>query len=169
MAQMLLTGKETGKGFMYGAGAGIVSYLLMLILKWIPAITVTFSSYATNLKESATVSSGIGDWLLNLINLPIPTTIIPALIAMAISGGAIFVIGQQVVKAVRVLPSGRTAFTKLFSVLLYGSLIGGLIINGFRMEGLLGVLVILSINALVLAFVLNSKIVTKNLKLKAPM
>jgi len=167
MAMRLLTLKEFKQSFGYGSGIGVIAYLIWLVLN-LPmlsqAITVPFSTYATTVRGSANV---VGASILDIIKLQLPlqSTFIPALITLILGFGVIAVVGKQA--KILGLPSGKTQFTKVFLLLLYGSVVAGFVINGFRGEGLLAAMITLVASALILTWVATSKIVTKNTPLKA--
>jgi len=154
--------KQVKSWSFYGAVAGVVSVVLMWILNFFPKISVTFSTYAVDLTKEGTISKAVGEKILQIIGVS-TGNLLTTLIAFAISGAIIFVVGRAIYEY---LPLGtKSKQAKIFLTMLYGSIIASLVIAGFG-ELTVKTLISLVIYALVLSWVLIK--ISQNKKIKLP-
>ena len=163
-----IKGKEIRDWFIVGSIAGVLSVILLWSLNKLPTLQVTMATYAVDLTQEGTISSGIGKWLINFIGVTMPTNFLVSLIVVAISGSIIFIIGRQLFTW---LSFGiRNRYGTLVMTMLYGSIVTSLIVNGFSIisgfGNILRTFIVLGVYALALSAVIV--IFEKNKWIKLP-
>ena len=136
--------------------AGIAVGLIFMLWKLIvPQITVTFSSFAVDLRAQGGFGQTFGDSILGLVGVGAPANILGTLLLFALSGAAVFTLGFVITQYLPLF--GKNDYWKLVSVMVYGFLAAMIVLTGFNFGMLLniGTLLFVAVNSIVIAFVLR--------------